>query len=414
MENKMQTWRWIAVLAVICLLSDTTYAQQQTYNSYPENQPDTISFARRFIQRIGIEGRYGYIFPTSPFIKGDNRLIKEMKNTYSGHLKYSFQLRPHTAADQAYIGAYQGLGVGYFDFGNSKEVGNPLAIYFFQGGRIARFTPRLSLNYEWNFGISLDWKPYHEYDNPSNKIIGSSANAYLNANLYLNYALSPKFDIMVGATGTHFSNGNTQYPNSGLNTIDCKIGLVYNFNRRADELTKSWQRPIVPPFPRHISYDLNLFGSWRKKAVNVGGGQVPAPDTYTVMGFSFAPMYNIGYKFRAGVSLDGVYDHSANIKDDYQEQDGFSKPSFNEQIALGLSARGEFVMPYFTIGVGLGANILHNGGDLKSYYQILALKIDVSRNSYLHIGYNLKDFHEPNYLMLGLGFRFNNKRPKLF
>ena len=58
--------------------------------------------------------------------------------------------------------------------------------------------------------------------------------------------------------------------------------------------------------------------------------------------------------------------------------------------------------------------IANGGGDMKSFYQILALKIDVTRNSYLHIGYNLREFHEPNYLMLGIGYRFNNKRPKLF
>jgi len=83
-------------------------------------------------------------------------------------------------------------------------------------------------------------------------------------------------------------------------------------------------------------------------------------------------------------------------------------------MALGLSARGEFAMPYFTVGIGLGTNVLHGGGDLKSFYQVLALKIDVTRNSYLHIGYNLREFHEPNYLMLGIGYRFNNKRPALF
>lgn len=414
MENKMPTWKCFAFLAAICFLSSTTYAQQYTYDSNPENRPDSSSFAQRFIQRIGIEGRAGYIFPTNPFLKGDNYQMKEMKNNYSGHLKYSFQVRPHTVADKAYIGAYQGLGVGYFDFGNREEVGSPLAIYLFQGGRIAKFSPRLSLNYEWNFGLSMGWKPYDEHYNPTNKIVGSKTNAYLNVNLYLNWALSPKFDLTVGATGSHFSNGNTEYPNSGLNTIDCKVGLVYNINRRADELTKSWQRPIVPLFPQHISYDLTLFGSWRKKAVDVAGGQVPAPGNYAVMGFSFAPMYNLGYKFRAGVALDGVYDHSANIKQAHNGQDNFTVPSAFKQMALGLSARGEFVMPYFTIGIGLGANILHNGDDLKSFYQILALKIDVSRNSYLHIGYNLKDFHEPNYLMLGLGYRFNNKRPRLF
>lgn len=68
-------------------------------------------------------------------------------------------------------------------------------------------------------------------------------------------------------------------------------------------------------------------------------------------------------------------------------------------------------MPYFTVGVGLGTNVIHANGNLKSPYQILALKIEAPRNSFLHIGYNLQDFHDPNYLMLGFGLRFNNKYP---
>ena len=376
MENKTQTWKLLAFLGVMLLLSDTIYAQQWTSDYSSETKRDTVSFAHRFIHRLGVEGRMGYIFPTNPFLEGYNRSGKTMNDTYSGHLKYSFQVRPNTAADRAYIGAYQGIGLGYFDFENKQELGNPIALYLFQGGRLAQLTPRLSLNYEWNFGASFNWKPYEDYENSENTIIGSKTNAFLNVNLYLNWAVSQKIDLIVGATGSHFSNGNTQYPNSGLNTIDCKVGLVYNFNRRADELGKSWQRPILPPFPRHISYDLTFFGSWRKKAVDFGGGQVPAPGTYTVAGFSFAPMYNLGYKFRAGVALDGVYDHSANIEAVYNGMDDFSSPSAIKQMALGLSARGEFVMPYFTVGIGLGANVLHSGGDLKSFYQILALKID--------------------------------------
>ena len=147
--------------------------------------------------------------------------------------------------------------------------------------------------------------------------------------------------------------------------------------------------------------------------MNVPGGQVPAPDTYPVFGFGLAPMYNFGYKFRAGISLDGVYDGSANIRANENSQE-FLTPTVDKRLALGLSARGEFVMPYFTVGIGFGANVLHGGGDMNTFYQILALKIDVWRNSYLHIGYSLSEFHDPNYLMLGIGYRFNNKRPKLF
>ncbi len=172
-----------------------------------------------------------------------------------------------------------------------------------------------------------------------------------------------------------------------------------------------YQSP-VPKFPRHISYDLVLFGSWRRKGVTIGEGQmVASPETYPVLGFNFAPMYNFGYKFRAGISLDGVYDGSANVYSPDGYGDELLKPSAGKQLALGVSGRAEYVMPYFTVGIGLGTNVIHAGGDLKSFYQILALKIEVTRNSFLHIGYNLQDFHDPNYLMLGFGFRFNNKYP---
>ena len=128
---------------------------------------------------------------------------------------------------------------------------------------------------------------------------------------------------------------------------------------------------------------------------------------------------NFGYKFRAGVSLDGVYDGSANvaIADQIVEMGSSAdlaveKPGVDRQLALGVSARAEFVMPYFNIGVGLGTNFLHKGGDLKAFYQMLILKVAVTRSSYVHIGYSLRDFHMPNFLMLGVGYRFNNKYPR--
>ena len=164
-----------------------------------------------------------------------------------------------------------------------------------------------------------------------------------------------------------------------------------------------------------------LFGSWRRKGVAVGDKQYAAPDAYGVAGFNFAAMYNFGYKFRAGLSVDGVYDGSANVyTEDYiVGYDGgdpgyqFHTPSVDKQIALGISGRAEFVMPYFTVGFGLGFNVLHKGGDLKSFYQMLTLKVGVTHNTFVHVGYCLKDFQTPNYLMLGVGFRFNNKYPRL-
>lgn len=379
---------------------------------------DTLPFSRRFIHRIGVEGRTDYIFPTQSFMKGDGAAYLPIDNLSSLHLRYSFQLRPNTEAARAYCDAWQGIGVAHFrvrngnqaDVPNPEAIGNPSAIYLFQGGHIARLAPRLTLDYEWNFGLSFGWKPFNEFDNPGNTIIGSKVNAYMNAGFGVNWALLPCLDLQVGISGTHFSNGNTQYPNAGLNSVGGRVALVYNFNRTMAEWRQSGRRPMLPTFTRNLSYDLTLFGSWRQKAVDVENGQIPSPDKYAVAGICFAPMYEIGYKFRAGVSLDAAYDASNGVRALYDASsyttEDFSSPPFRKQVSLGVSARAEWVMPYFSINLGLGTNILHDGQDTKAFYQILALKVAVSQRSYLHIGYNLKNFHDPNYLMLGIGRKF--------
>jgi hypothetical protein len=42
---------------------------------------------------------------------------------------------------------------------------------------------------------------------------------------------------------------------------------------------------------------------------------------------------------------------------------------------------------------------------VRGFYQTLTLKVRMTQKFYLNIGYNLKDFHTPNHLMLGLGYR---------
>lgn len=402
----------MVVLITMLFLSDIALAEERNKENLPGDGVDSVAYSRQLIHRLGIDGRPAYIFPTNSFLRGDNRYQKRLDQSISAHLKYSFQYYPNSYTDRIYRGAYQGIGLAYYSLESKEELGSPIALYLFQGARIARFNPRLSFNYEWNFGVSFGWKPYDEYDNTYNKVIGSKINAYINTNFYLNYILSKQLDLTAGVDLTHFSNGNTRFPNAGLNTIGLKLGLVYNFNRNGDCFSKPFFRSPVPNFPRHISYDVVLFGSWRRKGVYVGEGQVAAPGAFAVAGFNINPMYNFGYNFRAGVSLDGVYDESANIyANSYSSSDQFYRPPLSYQLALGLSARAEYVMPYFTVGIGLGGNVIHRGGDLKGLYQVLALKIEVTRSSFIHIGYNLQNFHTPNYLMLGIGYRFHNLYP---
>lgn len=399
------------------LVSKSDSFPEAVKSEYPSSIADTPSrFLNSKIHRIGMDYRPEYVFRTNDFVRGYYSGGKAITNTNSVHLQYSFAYAKNTLSNQTYNGVYQGVGLVYQSFDEPRLLGNPVSIYVFQGARLLKFNPRFSFNYEWDFGLSFGWKPYNIDNNVNNIAIGSRINAYMNLNFYLNYKLASDLDLISGVSVTHFSNGNTKYPNAGLNTIGLRVGLVYNFSRQGNDLAaKGLFRPVAPKFPQHFSYDCVLFGSWRRKGVFVGNERIASPHQYLVSGFNFAPMYNFGYTFRAGMSLDGVYDQSANIYSDpyiVSTEPDFHKPSFDKQLALGISARTELVMPYFRVNVGLGTNFVGKQ-DQKGTYQVLALKIETSKSSFLHIGYNLKDFHIPNFLMLGIGYRFHDKYPAI-
>ena len=400
-----RTWKTIVFLGVIFVGGVLRVAGQGN---------DSLVSPRKFLHGLRVEGRPEYIFPTSSFLKGANAEGRIIRGAFSTHVKYLFRYRPGSVDEQIYGDVYQGVGLGFYDFGESRQLGNPVAFYLFQGARISSLAPWLSLHYEWNFGLSAGWKPYDSYYNSYNTMIGSKVNAYINANFYLRWRLSPRVSLLSGLTVSHFSNGNTKIPNAGLNTIGGNIGLECNFYRKDD--LKALERKVVlttQPFRRHFTYDFVFFGSWHDRLVKTSYGFSPSPEAYPVFGFNFTPMYNLNYKLRLGVSLDGTFDGGANLYTDGNvygsvDKSDIVRPPLGDQFALGLSGRAEYVLPFFVVGVGIGANVIGKN-DLNMFYQLLTLKIALSRAVFLHVGYRLQNFNEPNFLMLGIGFRFNGK-----
>ena len=54
----------------------------------------------------------------------------------------------------------------------------------------------------------------------------------------------------------------------------------------------------------------------------------------------------------------------------------------------------------------MGSNFLNATDDFHGIYELLALKLNITRRLLLHVGYTLNDFHRPRHLMLGVGWRF--------
>ena len=400
--------QYIAGLLILASIDGSLMAQSV---ALPETLKEDSTHYKPSHQ-LGLDVRSGYVAPNHRFFEGENLSQKHINQSLSVHLKYAFRFDKNSTLGRMYPHAYQGIGVSYNTFFAASEMGNPVAVYAFQGSRIAQLSPRISLDYEWNFGASFGWKKYDEIDNPYNEVMGSDINAYINLGFFLNWRLNPQWNLTAGLDFTHCSNGNTHHPNVGVNLIGGRIGVVRTLGKDEEAAGK---RPHPLSVSPSISYDVVVYGTTRKRAFLDEHVAYVVPGSFGIIGLNFNPMYRFNNYFKVGVSLDVQYDESANIKEYRVEGTTadnvkFHRPPFHKQFSTGLSLRGELVMPIFSVNAGIGHNLINSGEDTKGFYQVLALKTSLTRNLFLHVGYQLHDFKNPNNLMLGFGYRFHGKR----
>lgn len=391
--REMKTTPYYILWALLALLALPMSAQTE-----PESSDSSAT--RHFVHQLMFDYRPGAILHTNDFLRGKNPEVRTMNHDMGYYLKYAFSAPEGSEQARIYHDTYQGIGIGWNEF--NPQLGNPVSVFLLQGARIASLSNRLALNYEWNLGLTFGWKPYDEIDNPDNKLIGSRVTAYIGFDLYLRWIASRHVDLNFGLNVTHYSNGNTQFPNLGLNTAALRIGAAYYINRHSPRLL--YRHEAMPPVSHDITYDLILYGAWHQRGYYMSDGEAYIlPGTYAVAGFNFNPMYRFNHWLKAGLSLDGTYDRGANV-----DLAGVAPESVWRQMALGASARVEFCMPYFAINFGIGINFVNATDDFHGIYELLALKLNLTHRFLLHIGYCLNDFHRPKHLMLGVGWRFGH------
>lgn len=352
---------------------------------------------------VGVDIRPSVIAQTDDFFMGNNSSGKPQYAAGALHLKYSLMNSS----------IRQGIGVGVHPFFNNAETGTPVSLYIFQGARIAKLSESLSIDYEWNFGASFGWKPFDEVTNPYNDVVGSKVNAYLNAGIMLSWRPDPQWTFTFGLDASHFSNGNTGYPNLGVNTLGLRAGAVRKVACASGRLSEFMTSGPIEKgtFKDRLTCDLVLYGAVKKHAAVIFD-DVYVPDGYFgVAGINVNPMCKVSSFFRAGISLDIQYDESSALEGRFagvndQGDIRFYLPPLVEQFTAGLSLRAELVMPVFSVNLGVGYDLYDKNVSRKNFYQVAALKASVTPRLFIHIGYRLYDFSDPDNLMLGLGWRF--------
>ena len=347
---------------------------------------------------IGANVRPSYVMPTHGFYNGFNSMEKALRFSESAHINYAFELSQES---------YQGIGLGLQSFNAHSLIGTPVSVYLFQGAPVVALNDRLTLDYEWNFGLSAGWKGDQD-------LMGSSCNVYINVGLFARWKMSQAWDLILGPEYTHYSNGDTSFPNSGANTINLRIGLRGYINRpddyNYDPKIFTFEKSDLS-LAQHLTYDITAFGAWRSDRMLVDGRLNIIDKAFPIAGVQFNPLYHFNKYLSAGASLDLIYDRSANLiaSLDENKQLSYSYPSFLRQCAAGLSVRGELKMPVFAVNIGAGYNFTGAGSDLRGLYGVFALKTFLTDSLFLNVGYRLGSVLYAHNLMFGLGWRFREK-----
>lgn len=399
--NRGETFR--AIMSAVLIATGTAVASASS-DSIPGR------FSRPLEWRVSMAASAGYVPDTNGFLGGDNGMNRKVGSSVVGEVRASFLFNPASREGMLYKGMYQGLGLGFRSFFSGGVLGNPVSAYVFQGAPFASFSPRLSLGYEWQFGAAFGWKYYDSQTADNKAVVGAPLTAHMNLGIKLHYSVAPRWIFDFGIAVNHWSNGNTVWPNYGVNAFSLVAGATYVISPSTDAMAPSPELEKEADSGRWM-YDIVAYGAWRKRVVhNVGGLENQlCPGRFGVAGALFTPLRRLNRWVAVGPQLDVQWDESAGlarywVDGSYGSQIRFIRPPFHKQLSVGLSAHAELTTPIFAVNAGLGYDFLNPKGD-KAFYQSLTLKAFVTRSVFLNVGYRLGAFRVQQNLMLGLGLR---------
>ena len=327
--------------------------------------------------------------PSHGYYRGVNPSGKAIAFGNSYHLKYSYTLP----------GTYQGIRMAYNTFYAPDLVGSPVSLYLFQGTRLADLSKRITFGYEWNLGLSGGWK--------SNEVVNSHCNIYINVRLPFTWKVTPEWEIVAGPQYTHFSNGDTSFPNGGANTAGLYVGASriwgnYSATSLGKDVFKADKELKNRIFKERMHYDILIFGAWRAARLINGYELTLVNKAFPLGGASLNALYKLNKQIYAGPSIDIMTDTSSGL---YFGNSGLQSPGLLKQTSCGVSLKGELEMPVFSINIGAGYNLIGSAGQQKKFYTTYKLKAPISRKMYLCMGYRLSSAQYTHNLMFGMGWK---------
>jgi len=201
---------------------------------------------------VGASGHYGYIIPHS-------KAIRQVANSNPRGVQVdvSKHLTSQKVWDQCKCYPKVGGSFTYFNYDNPKILGSSWNLIAFIEPFI---THKYKVNPSFRMGAGISYlnNIYDPVTNPDNLFYSSPISFIILASVNVNFRLSEQWNLNVGGSFNHISNGRMKQPNKGINFPTIKLGANYYFTPTVFPDRKSG-KTLDEIFPDKWQYNLAFF-----------------------------------------------------------------------------------------------------------------------------------------------------------
>jgi len=256
-----------------------------------------------------------------------------------------------------------GLAALYMSFGDDQVLGHAIAVL-----PLAEFNlftrKKTSLRLTNGFGLARLSKTFNEVNNPTNNAIGSHFNNVSKLGLAIHHDFG-QVGFFLGGDFTHFSNGGSQSPNSGINVITGVIGFKRNFNTKQEKQKAEYESVLDSVSFKKSGFNLNWHYGFYED-------DVPNGPKYPIQAISGAWYRQFSPRYRILFGLE--YEHnSANYhfaKNTFQSESDARRQA--KQVILLVANEFYLVNYSFRFQTGFYTNHPSNFGNGAFYFKLIS------------------------------------------
>lgn len=366
------------------------------YTAFCQAAFSTLSNTKNKFKYLEIQTQFGS-FMKSEGTLNDNGLLD---HGYGGFLlKMGWQPTDPNGWASRYN--YPSYGVGFYSgfLSDAAVFGNPNAIYGFIRFPISNIGSKGVFAIEPSLGLTYKLNAYDSETNPLNEAIGARMAVYFNLNFGFTYKWTREVDLLYGLDFSHFSNGSTYKPNSGLNLYGINLGLRYHYNRRQLAENKDIYSDVVFPArfqrPGRTVMDLT---SGNVISFYLAGGVAQSDE--------MAGTGSLKEVFSAVIDYDYSFNemHSISTGVDIFYDNRFTDRNATDRL-MG-AVHGGYAFSFFRFDIKLQVGTYIGGQKGKGmFFMRPALRYHLNKQLFAQIGLKTLDGGKADYIEYGIGFK---------